>query len=281
MQPLTMPPGLPRPLRGRGAIIGVIHLGPLLGSPGHSAPLVDIIESATSDARHLADGGVDGVIVENFGDSPFFPGPVPPITIAAMTRASLAVAEALAKCPREIALGINVLRNDAQAALAIAGAVEGDFIRVNVHTGAMVTDQGTIEGMAYQTVRERRALGLSGVSILSDILVKHASPLAPTSLEDSAHDTHSRGWVDGLILSGRGTGKATDPTRLSRARDAAPGAPLFVGSGATLETLPTLFEAGAHGVIVGTALKQGGIVDNPVDPTRVRLMVSKAKECVS
>lgn len=281
MHRLSTPPGLPRPLRRRGAIIGVIHLGPLPGSPGHLAPLVDVIESATSDARHLADGGVDGVIVENFGDSPFFPGSVPPITIAAMTRASLAVAEALALCPREIALGINVLRNDAQAALAIAGAVQGDFIRVNVHTGAMVTDQGTIEGMAYQTVRERRALGLSGVAILADILVKHASPLAPTSLEDSAHDTHSRGWVDGLILSGRGTGKATDPGRLTRAQGAAPNAPLFVGSGATLESLPYLFEAGAHGIIVGTALKEGGKVDNPVDPARVRAFIARAKELTS
>src|SRR5713101_4601014 len=121
----------------RPAIIGMVHLLPLPGAPRWAGSMEEALARAVEDARALAEGGVDGVMVENFGDAPFYPDHVPPETVAAMTRAARAVVEAV-----PVPVGVNVLRNDTAAALAIAVAVGARFIRVNVHTGAMWTDQG-------------------------------------------------------------------------------------------------------------------------------------------
>lgn len=254
------------------ALIGVVHLAPLPGSPGASMAMDEVCRRAAADARALASAGFDALIVENFGDAPFFPGAVPPVTVAAMTVAAQAVAEAAAAAPRPPALGINVLRNDAQAALAIAVATGAAFVRINVHTGAMLTDQGLVTGQAHDTLRARRALGREDLALLCDVMVKHAVPIGPQQLEDVARDTWHRGGADALIVSGAGTGLPTDPGRLAQVRDAAPDAPLLVGSGADLSTLAGLFSV-ADGVIVGTALKVGGVVTQPVDPARAAAFV--------
>src|SRR5689334_1926197 len=76
--------------RPTGVLLGVVHLGPLPGAPGAgSRParrvLDDVLESALADLRALESGSLDGAIVENFGDAPFFAERVPAATIAAMT----------------------------------------------------------------------------------------------------------------------------------------------------------------------------------------------------
>ena len=147
-QPLTPAWRRPKP------IIGMVHLQPLPGSPGWSGSFQQVLDAALRDAETLAAGGVDGIIVENYGDIPFHPEHVPAITIAALTAAVLDVRRAV-----DIPVGVNVLRNDAAAAMAIAAATGAKFIRVNVHTGAMLTDQGWIAGAAHQTMRDRAAHG--------------------------------------------------------------------------------------------------------------------------
>jgi hypothetical protein len=202
------------------------------------------------------------VVVENFGDVPFTKDAVPPETIAAMAAAGQAVRAAV-----KLPLGFNVLRNDPHAALALCAACGGSFIRVNVHTGAMVTDQGVIEGRAFETLRRRQTLAL-GVRILADVLVKHAAPLAPLTIEIAARDTLERGLADGLIVSGTGTGVATDLRDVERVRAACPGAPIFIGSGTTADNAREYLRF-ANGVIVGTSLKKPGGVRQPVDERRV------------
>ena len=112
--------------------------------------MAEAIGRARSDAKALAGGGVDAILVENYGDVPFFKDQVPPITVAAMTRLALEVRQEVGE---KMVLGINVLRNDAQAAAAVAGVCEADFIRVNIHMGARLTDQGIIEGRCFETIR--------------------------------------------------------------------------------------------------------------------------------
>src|SRR5262249_52052000 len=146
----------------------------LPGSPRYAGDLSAIARAAEADARALEGAGFEAVIIENFGDAPFFPGPVPPITVAAMTVCAVAVRSA---APR-LALGINVLRNDADAALAIAVATDATMIRVNVHVAARVTDQGLIEGAAHRTLRQRRDLGGERIALLCDVDVKHSAALA-------------------------------------------------------------------------------------------------------
>lgn len=248
-------------------IIGVVHLLPLPGSPRYAGSMQTIVARAILDADTLLANGVDGLIVENYGDAPFFPDCVEAHTIASM---SILVREIRQQFPKAV-VGVNVLRNDARAALAIATVCEAHFIRINVHTGTMLTDQGIIQGTAHHTVRYRTHLG-STVHILADVAVKHAVPLAPTPLVELAEDTYYRGLADGLIVTGTATGRSARIEDITALKTALPTARVFVGSGVTTETLGTVL-AHADGVIVGTAVKRDGITSNPVDAERVKALV--------
>ena len=124
----------------------MVHLLPLPGAPDWDGSMERVLAAAVQDATALAEGGVDGIMVENYGDAPFLPGPVPAHTIAALTNAVLEVRRAV-----RLPVGVNVLRNDAAAAIGICAATGASFVRINVHTGAMLTDQGWIEGAAHET----------------------------------------------------------------------------------------------------------------------------------
>src|SRR5438128_12186990 len=181
-------------------IIGMVHLPPLPGSPRWDGSMARVVESALADARALVEGGVDAVLVENFGDAPFTPGRVEPATVAAMSVVAAEVRKAL---PRTN-LGVNVLKNDARAALAVAAAVGASFIRVNVHTGAVLADQGIIHSDAYGTLRDRRMLA-ADVAIFADVQAKHAVPLAPVEIEHEARDLVHRGLADAIVVTGKAT----------------------------------------------------------------------------
>lgn len=251
----------------RWPLIGVVHLPALPGSPFATLSFDEVRARALADAEALLSGGFDGLIVENFGDRPFFPDAVEPHTVAAM---ALVVRDVVALAKGR-AIGVNVLRNDVRSALGIAAATGAAFVRVNVHVGAMVTDQGIVEGRAHETLRYRKSLG-APVAILADVLVKHARPLGQEDLEASARDTFRRAGADGLIVTGSGTGEAADLERVRRARAAVPEAPVLVGSGVTAETMVSVVRA-AHSAIVGTATKHGGRVEETVDQRRVAELV--------
>lgn len=253
-------------------VIGVVHLAALPGAPGWGGNFAAVLEQARADLLALVAGGVDAAIIENFGDVPFRAGAVDPETIAAIARVVTEL-RPLTVLP----LGINVLRNDAAAALAIAAICAGSptFIRVNVHSGAMLTDQGIIEGCADRTLRRRRELGVP-VAILADILVKHAAPLGPQTIEEAACDATERGLADAVIVTGSGTGEATALDDVRRVRAALPETSILVGSGVTVETVRDTF-AIADGAIVGTSFKVGGRTTAPIDVERVKRFVAAAK----
>jgi len=251
------------------AVFGMVHLLPLPGAPLFGGSIDEVIDAAMRDALAIRDGGCDGLVIENFGDKPFFRGRVPAETVAAMTRV---IGDVL----REVKLpaGVNVLRNDALAALAVAAAVGAAFIRVNIHTGAMLTDQGIIEGEAAETLRLRARLA-PDVMIFADHLVKHAVPIAPYDAVQSAKDLRLRGLADALIVTGAETGAAPDASRLAMLDDAVGDAPLLIGSGFSEENA-SMF-ARADGAIVGTAMKVDADVAHPIDVRRVERIVRAFK----
>jgi uncharacterized protein len=252
-------------------IVGVIHLPPLPGSVrGPSAgALGAILDLARRDAAAWAEGGADALVVENFGDVPFAKGSVGPETIAAMTRAVAAVIEETG-----LPVGVNVLRNDVLGAVGIAAATGAAFVRANVYVGAAVTDQGLIEGRADEVQALIRRLD-APVEVWADVDVKHAAPLARRPLGELAEDAVKRGLAAAVIVTGVGTGEPASPADLREVRAAVPGTPLYVGSGATAESLAALLEI-ADGAIVGTAAKAHGLVNNPVDVERVKALVAAA-----
>lgn len=251
---------------GQKVLLGVVHLRPLPGSPRWGGDLPAVIDFAVADARAYERGGAHGIFIENFGDVPFTKHRVGPETVAAMSAAGCAIRAAVT-----LPIGFNVLRNDAGAALALCAACDGAFIRVNVHAGAMLTDQGLIEGDAFNTLRDRARIR-PGAEILADVHVKHAVPLGDWTLEDSARDTVERGLADALIVSGVGTGQAADLAQVERVRRACPRTKLLIGSGVTVKDVGDYLRF-ADGVIVGSSLKRDGKLANPVDPKRVAALV--------
>ena len=253
----------------RRAVLGMVHIKALPGAPMFAGSMDEVVDAAIRDARALAAGGCDGLGAENFGDRPFFKTRVPPETIAAMTRVIAAVAAEV-----RLPIGVNVLRNDARAALAIAAAVGAAFIRINVHTGAMITDQGIIEGEAAETLRSRARIA-PNVAIFADHLVKHATPIVATDVVQSAKDLRHRGYADAIIITGAETGAEADPERLQMLREALEDVPLVIGSG--IDAKNAAMFASADGAIIGTSLKRGGRVDAPVDQKRVERVVRAFK----
>jgi membrane complex biogenesis BtpA family protein len=244
-------------------VIGMLHVPALPGAPGHALRLQEIRDWVLRDADALSVGGVDGFIIENFGDAPFYPDSVPPHTVSFMAVLGLDV-----KTRFDLPLGVNVLRNDGMSAVAVAAAVGAEFIRVNVYTGARLTDQGIVQGKAHELLRYRKLLGAE-VALAADIAVKHSAPIGPRSLRDEVEDTILRGRADAVIVSGAATGKETSIEELRLAKEAAGDALVLCGSGANRTNLPEIL-AIADALIVGTAFKRDGVTTNPVDVARVK-----------
>lgn len=246
-------------------VIGMIHLAPLPGAPlGGGKGLSPVLERALVDATALVEGGCHGLMMENFGDVPFFPGRVPAHVVAAMTAVACEV-----KRRFKLPLGINVLRNDGCSALGIAAAAGADFIRVNVLSGARVTDQGVIQGIAHDLLRERAMLGAAAIRILADVDVKHSAALAPRPIEDEVLDLIKRGLADGIVVSGSGTGAPIEMDKLCRVKSVAGGVPVFTGSGSTAATLGGL-ASHVDGFIVGSFFKSDGDPTRAVEVARVQ-----------
>lgn len=254
-------------------IIGMVHLPPLPGSPRFDGDRESLHDVARRDALALARGGVDAIMLENFGDAPFYPDDVPKHTVAELT----ALGKTVKRASEGLPVGVNVLRNDAIAALSVAAAIQGDFIRVNIHTGARVADQGILQGKAHETMRLREQIG-ADVAVLADVDVKHSAPLADDTYEaESLAENAERGLADGIIVSGARTGRPTSledvEAAVERRNELETDTPVFVGSGVTQETVGDLLGV-ADGAIVGTALKRDGETENQVDPDRVAALMA-------
>ena len=267
---------------GNTRIIGMVHARALPGSPGYAGDWPAVVDAARADAAALAEGGVDAVMVENFGDVPFYRGRVPAETVACLTVLASAVRQEAG-----LPVGVNVLRNDGTSAVAVALAAGAFFVRVNVLAGAVVADQGVIEGDAATLMRQRRALQAEHVAVVADVRVKHAAPLAGTGwlpIEREVEELILRAGASAVVVSGEGTGRSADVDEVRAAAEAARRCgealgrpvPLWIGSGVTAETAPALSRL-ADGLIVGTSLKHGGRVDAPVDANRVRDLVQAVR----
>ena len=256
-------------------VVGMLHLPALPGSPAFDGSCQEIEAAVLRDAEALAEGGVHGLLLENYGDVPFFPGRVPREVVACMTACAVAVRKRF-----QLPLGINVLRNDGESALAVALAADAQFIRVNVLTSARLADQGVVAGIAHRLLRLRRSLGTEAVRILADVDVKHSSALAPSSLPDDVRELVERGCADAVIVSGQATGAAICRSDLQQVREAVPAVPVWIGSGVTILQLPELLPQ-TDGVIVGSSLKVNGEVQLPVDRDRVAQFMARHQEIAS
>ncbi len=254
-------------------VIGMVHCWPMPGAPGYTGyGMQTIIDHAVTDAEALLAGGCDGLIVENMWDIPFRAGAhIPPESIASHAVVAAAVR---AVCPAP--MGINLVHNGGVALLAIAIAARADFIRVCMFTGAGVWDAGSIdEGCAADLMRRRTELHADHIKILADVDKKHSVRFPGIDLATHIEWTRFFG-ADALIVSGRMTGDAPDLGKVKEAKALAGDRPLIIGSGADAGNIAA-FMSVADGVIVGSSVKHGGAIAEPVDAERVRRFVDAAR----
>ena len=248
-------------VEGRCALVGMVHLLPLPGSPGWRGSVSAVIDAARRDTEALAEGGCDAVLVENMGDVPYLRGPAMPETIAAMTVATAAVGEF------GLPVGVQVLAGANRAALAVAVASGATFIRAEGFAYAHVADEGIIEASAGPLLRARAAIG-ADVAIWADVQKKHAAHTLTGDLDlAELARGHAFCGADALIVTGTATGRATEPDDIILAQEA--GLPVAVGSGVNPSDAGQL-AALADALIVGTALKVDSNWRRPVDVDRVR-----------
>jgi membrane complex biogenesis BtpA family protein len=259
--------GVPKP------IIGMVHCWPLPGAPGYTGYGVDtIVEHAVKDAKALAEGGADGLIVENMWDIPFRAG-------ADLAPESIAVHAVVAREVRravDLPLGINLVHNGGVALLAIAIAAGASFARVCMLTGAGVWESGSFdEGCAADLLRRRKELGAEDIKLFADVDKKHSVRFPGIDLATHIEWTRFSG-ADALIVSGKMTGDAPDLEKVRRAKELGGDCPLLLGSGVDEHNVASFLSV-ADGAIVGTSVKEGGLCENPVDPERVRRLVAAAR----
>ncbi len=252
-------------------VYGVVHLKSLPGSPENYLSLDEIIELAQEDVNNLVFGGVDGIIIENFGDTPFVKDDISKRTLASFTT----VVENI-EYDREIKVGINVLRNDAIAALSIAEATKADFVRINVLNNVMMfTDQGIIEGKAHEIAEFKNSLNKE-IEIYADVFVKHAVPPEGSKIENHTEELIHRAGADVVIVTGDGTGHEINIEDLNKVRDIVPQGKLAIGSGVNEENIED-YTGLADILIVGTNFKVDQDVSKRVDQRSVEQLIQMIK----
>jgi uncharacterized protein len=252
----------------RRALIGVVHVAALPGTPGASLGVEAIVETAVADARCYREAGFSGLMIENMHDRPYLRRSVGPEIVAAMT----AVGRAVQAETRSLPLGIQVLAGANRESLAVAHACGARFVRAEGFVFAHVADEGLMESDAGVLLRYRRSIGADAVLVFADVKKKHSAH-ALTADVDLVETAHAAEFflADGLIVTGTSTGRPADPAEV-RAVAGAVGIPTLVGSGITAENIGEFAPADAF--IVGTSLKRDGLWSNAVDPARGAALVA-------
>jgi len=249
------------------ALIGMVHVGALPGSPTAHLNVERLVEHAVAEARAYQDAGFTAIAIENMHDRPYMKGGVGPEVTAAM-----AVIGREIRRETGLTLGVQVLAGANFEAIAVAHAIGAAFVRVEGFVFAHVADEGLIEASAGSLLRYRRALGAEGVRVFADIKKKHSAHAitADVSLAETARAAEFF-LADGVIVTGSATGEPATRGDVSQAVGATR-LPVLVGSGITPSNVDHY--AHAQGFIVGSALKQGGVWSNPLEPGALRAVVA-------
>ena len=260
----------------RKAVIGVIHLHALPGSPDYDGAEMDsLMRTALDEAERYRAGGIDGLIVENHGDIPF----AKPDELGPETAACMAVITQAVRLASGLPVGVNVLANGAVAALAVAKAAGAAFVRVTQWANAYVAKEGFIEGRAGAAARYRAWLRAREVAIFADVHVKHGAHAitGDRPIQELARDVEFFD-ADVAIATGQRTGDAATLDEL-RAIAAGTSLPVAVGSGVNPDNVGDILGV-ADAVIVASYLKRDGVWWNEVDPERLAVFmraVAKAR----
>ena len=249
-------------------VIGMCHLNALPGDPGYddAGGMRGVVAHGRKELRALQEGGVDGLLISNEFSLPYLTQ-TEPVTAVAMARV---IGELLGEI--EVPYGVNVLW-DGRASIDLAAATGASFVR-EIFTGVYASDFGLWNTDVGSTARHRRRVDAQDVRLLFNIVPESAAYLAERDLASITRSTVFNARPDAICVSGLTAGSATDAAELQAVKDAAGQTPVIVNTGVKAHNAAEQL-AVADAAIVGTYFKQGGVFENPVDPTRVRELMAE------
>lgn len=238
-------------------VIAMIHLLPLPGSAGYEGRGIEpVLDHALSEARALEQGGVDAILLQNTGDLPAF-GDGGPETIAYMSMIGSQVRHEI-KTP----LGVNILANGTESAIAVAHAISARFVRIKVYVGAVVGIGGLTQGSAQRAQDFRRKIGATGIEIAADVYDRTSRPVVEMPIEEAATYASHHGRAHALVVTGASVEESLE--RIRRVKSTVKTKPVYVGGGSTPENIAQ-FLAACDGAIVGNAVKRGPAFQGVID----------------
>lgn len=259
------------PFSSHPALIGMVHLRALPGTPKASYSIKELTQLALEEACIYADAGMDGIMFENMHDVPYLNQSVGPEVTAAMTAVATAVRREI-----DLPMGIQVLAGANREALAIALAAELQWIRAEGYVFGHVGDEGYIDAQAGTLLRYRKQIGASHIQVWTDIKKKHSSHAVTADVDIVETGRAAQFFcADALILTGISTGTTADVEELHQMK-AGVDLPIVIGSGITVDNVQDYLPE-ADAFIVGSSLKRDGRWDQAVDPERVQALVAKVK----
>jgi len=239
-----------------------LHLPPGPGCIGHLG-VQPSVERLHDDLEVVLGAGFDGVVLENDADKPH--GLV-------VTKAQVAFLARLALEARGAwrgPLGIGVQRIDWEASLAIASAVGLEMVRLDTFVDRVRMGGELVEVVPSEVRALRRALGAERVELWTDVHVKHADLVEPSTLIERSASRAVEEGAAAVLVTGRRTGEPPDPDDLVRVRAAVGGrVPVVVASGLAPDNAARLAPL-CDAAVVGTAL----MTEGRIDPARTRRLV--------
>lgn len=231
---------------GRKPILAMLHLK---GDGGQ-----DVLARAMRETQTLVDHGVDGLIVEDY--------------FGTTDDVKMVLAE-LASDPPPIPFGVNVL-DDGPASFALADEYGARFVQMDSVAGHLPATQ---DGSFAQTLAAIRA-GSEAI-LLGGVRFKYQKVLSGNPVDVDLRVGMSR--CDAVVVTGDATGEQTPLDKISAFRKVLGEFPLVIGAGVTVDNCREQLRLG-DAVIVGSALKVGGVAEGEISPTAVSDFVSAVRE---
>lgn len=263
------------------AIIGMVHVGALPGTPGHHQSVEQLVDQACHQTSLYAKHGLHGICIENMFDTPYVTRKdAGPEIVATMTRVA---SEVRKLCPQSMVCGVQVLAGLNEEAVAIAHACQLQFVRCEAFVFGHVADEGWMDGCAGRLLRYRRLIEADhSVALLTDIKKKHCSH-SITADVDLVQTAKAALFFnsDGLVVTGQETGHAPSPSDFEQLRNGLPhGTPLVLGSGLDVNNLKSFVEEGVDAAIVGSHFKQDGYWANDLCETRLAKFMEEHRKLI-
>lgn len=252
---------------GKQFVIGMVHCLPLPGTAGWRGDVESIYAQAVQDAQTLQEAGVDALIVENMGDTPFG------VKMDMAQTAALTVAAERVRRSVSISVGVDAAFCDYEASLSIAVATGCSFVRIPVFVDTVEFYGGIIQPCARECMLLRKNLGAEQIMVLGDVQVKHTNMVLPhVTIEQSAKNAADCG-ADAIIITGSAIGVETPIDMIRRAKQVVD-IPIIAGSGVNADNIAGQLTI-ADGAIIGSSLKEGGILHNPISGPLVKKVLTR------